>query len=53
MLYAPEFSELTIRRNIGNPIKSIAISDERLKTAFVIRWLVAASHCLLGVGTAQ
>ena len=33
-----------MRRNIGNPIASMATSDVRLKTAFVIRWFVAASH---------
>lgn len=41
-----------IRRNIGRPIASITTSEDKLKTAFVMRWFVAASHCLFGVGTA-
>ena len=32
---------------------SILISDDKLKTALVMRWFSAAEHCGLGVGTAQ
>lgn len=42
-----------IRKNIGSPIRRRMRSEERLKVALVIRWLVAASHCELLVGRAQ
>lgn len=42
-----------LRMNIGKAMQSMMISEEMLKTALVIRWSVRASHCGLGVGTAQ
>lgn len=40
-------------RNSQKAIDIMAMSDVRLKTALVMRWLVAAEHCGFGVGTAQ
>lgn len=33
-----------IRTNIGTPSKSMSTSEEMLKTAFVMRWLLAVLH---------
>ena len=43
---------ICVRRNMGIAMQSRIRSEERLKTALVIRWWRAVLHCAFCVGTA-